>query len=212
VTERAPPTKEPRAAPENVSDQIERWLASDGEKTLGGLIDMFEEKSFALIFILLLGVPALPLPTGGATHVFEIIAVLVALQLVVGHDRIWLPERWRKVELGAGGGRTRFIRGLMKVIRWIERFSRPRLRLLFDHRASNTLFGLLVIAGSLGAFLAPPFTGLDTLPALGVVLLSLGVLLEDFAVVVLALVVGSAGVLLEIVLGRAAVRGVGNLF
>jgi hypothetical protein len=212
VTERAPPTKEPRAAPENVSDQIERWLASDGEKTLGGLIDMFEEKSFALIFILLLGVPALPLPTGGATHVFEIIAVLVALQLVVGHDRIWLPERWRKVELGTGGGRTRFIRGLMKVIRWIERFSRPRLRLLFDHRASNTLFGLLVIAGSLAAFLAPPFTGLDTLPALGVVLLSLGVLLEDFAVVVLALVVGSAGVLLEIVLGRAAVRGVGNLF
>ena len=100
----------------------------------------------------------------------------------------------------------------MKVIRWIERFSRPRLRFLFDHRASNSVFGLLVIAGSLGAFLAPPFTGLDTLPALGVVLLSLGVLLEDFAVVVLALIVGGAGVLLEIVLDRAAVRGVGNLF
>jgi hypothetical protein len=52
------PTIEARPAPEKVSDQIERWLASDGDKTLGGLIDMFEEKSFALIFILLLGVPA----------------------------------------------------------------------------------------------------------------------------------------------------------
>jgi hypothetical protein len=30
--------------------------------------------------------------------------------------------------------------------------------------------------------------------------------------VVLALIVGSAGILLEIVLGKAAVRGVGNLF
>jgi len=100
----------------------------------------------------------------------------------------------------------------MKVIRRIERFSRPRGRFLFDHRASNAVFGLLVIAGSVGAFFAPPFTGLDTLPALGVVLLSLGVLLEDFAVVVLGVSVGSAGVLLEIVLGRAAVRGVGNLF
>jgi hypothetical protein len=49
---------------------------------------------------------------------------------------------------------------------------------------------LLAIAGSLGAFLAPPFTGLDTLPALGVVLLSLGVLLEDFFLVVLAVIVG----------------------
>jgi hypothetical protein len=204
--------KVPRPEPEKVSDEIEGWLASDGDKVLGGLIDVFQEKSFALIFILLLGVPALPLPTGGVTHVFEIIAMIVALQLVAGRDKIWLPRRWCRLELGKGGGRTRFIRGLMKVIRWIERFSRPRLRFLFDHRASNAVFGLLVIAGSLGAFLAPPFTGLDTLPALGVVLLSVGVLLEDFGVVVLALVVGGGGVLLELFLGRAAVRGIGNLF
>jgi hypothetical protein len=212
VPERAPPTDPLHPVPEKVSNQIERWLASDGDKTLGGLIEVFREKSFALIFILLLGPSATPLPTGGATHVFEIIAMLVALQLVAGRDRIWLPERWRKVELGTGGGRTRFIRWLMKVIRWLERFSRPRLRFLFDHRASNTVFGLLVFAGSLGAFLAPPFSGLDTLPSLGVVLLSLGVVLEDFAVVVLALIVGGAGVLLEIVLGKAAVRGIGNRF
>jgi hypothetical protein len=212
VPERASPMTDPFPESETLSDQLERWLASDGDQTLGGLIDVFQEKSFALIFILLLGVPALPLPTGGASHVFEIIAILVALQLVAGRNKIWLPERWRKIELGTGGGRTRFIRGLMKVIRWIERFSRPRLRFLFDHRASNTVFGLLVTAGSLGAFLAAPFTGLDTLPAMGVVLLSLGVLLEDFAVVVLALLVGGAGVLLEIVVGRAAVRGIGNLF
>jgi hypothetical protein len=198
--------RQPRAAPERVSDQIEHWLATEGEKTLGSLIDVFEEKSFALIFILLLGVPALPLPTGGVTHVFEIISILVALQLVAGRDRIWLPERWCKVEVGAGGGRTRFIAGLTKTIRRIERFSRPRLRFLFDHRASNTVFGLLVITGSLGAFLAPPFTGLDTLPALGVVLLSLGVLLEDFAVVVLAVIVGATGILLELILGRAALE------
>src|SRR5436305_14821176 len=212
IATRGIPTIEACPAPEKVSDQIERWLARDGEKTLGGIIDMFQEKSFALIFVLLLGVPALPLPTGGATHVFEIIAMLVALQLVAGRDKIWLPQRWRKVELGTGGGRTRFIKGLMKAIRWIERFSRPRLRLLFDHRASNAVFGLLVIAGSIGAFLAPPFTGLDTLPSLGVVLLSLGVLLEDFALVVVALIVGGAGVLAEIVVGKAAVRGIGHLF
>jgi hypothetical protein len=99
----------------------------------------------------------------------------------------------------------------MRLIRRLERISRPRLRFLFDHRLSNIVFGLLVIGGCLGAFLAPPFTGLDTLPALGVVLLSLGVLLEDFAIVVVALVVGVAGVALEIVLGKAAVKGIGHL-
>jgi hypothetical protein len=74
------------------------------------------------------------------------------------------------------------------------------------------VFGVLVLAGSLAAFLAPPFTGLDTLPSLGVVLLSIAVVLEDLAIVVLAVAVGVAGVALELILGRAAVRGIGNLF
>jgi hypothetical protein len=195
----------------SVSRDLERWLESDGEKTLGSLVALFEEKSFAILFVVLLGVPALPLPTGGATHVFEIIAVLLALQLIAGREHIWLPERWCKLEL-AGPRQRRFVAGLMKFIRWLERFSRPRLTFLFDHRLSNIVFGLLVIAGCAGAFLAPPFTGLDTLPALGVVLLSLGVLLEDFLLVVLGVVVGVAGVFLEIVLGKAAVKGIGSLF
>jgi hypothetical protein len=196
---------------DSVSTELERWLQSDGDKTLGSLVELFEEKSFALLFVLLLGVPALPLPTGGATHVFEIIAVLLALQLIAGREHIWLPERWRGLEL-AGPRQQRFIAGLMKMIRRLERFSRPRLRVLFDHRLSNIVFGVLVIAGCAGAFLAPPFTGLDTLPALGVVLLSLGVLLEDFLVVVVGVAVGAGGVFLEIVLGKAAIKGIGSLF
>jgi hypothetical protein len=35
------------------SDELERWLESDGDKTLGSIIELFEEKSFALLFILL---------------------------------------------------------------------------------------------------------------------------------------------------------------
>jgi hypothetical protein len=193
-----------------VSEQLERWLAGDGEKTLGSLIDTFGEKSFALLFVLLLGVPALPLPTGGATHVFELIAALVALQLIAGREQIWLPRRWCALEL-AGERQQRFIAGLLRLIRRLERLSRPRMRFLFHHRLSGVVFGALVVLGSAGAFFAPPFTGLDTLPALGVVLLSLGVLLEDLLVVIVALLVGAAGVTLELALGRAAVHGVGSL-
>jgi hypothetical protein len=198
-------------SPSPVSHDLERFLNSDGETTLGGLIDVFGRKSFALIFILLLGVPALPLPTGGATHVFEIIAILLAVQLIAGREKIWLPRRWCAIEL-AGQRRQRFIRRLLGFIRRLERLSKPRATVLFDHRASNAVFGLLAAVGSLAAFLAPPFTGLDTLPALGVVLLSLAVLLEDIAIVVAALVVGGAGIALEIFLGRAALHGIGGLF
>jgi hypothetical protein len=197
--------------PTKVSDELGGWLSGAGEKTLGSLIELFEEKSFAILFVLLLGVSALPLPTGGATHVFEIIAVLLALELIAGRTEIWLPQRWRKLEL-AGERQQRFLAALMRLIRWLEGISRPRLRFLFGHRLSTIVFGLLVIGGSVGAFFAPPFTGLDTLPSLGVVLLSLGVLLEDFAIVVVACLLGVAGIALEIVLGDAAIHGLGSLF
>jgi hypothetical protein len=197
--------------PPKASEELDRWLDQEGEKTLGTLIELFEQKSFAFLFVLLLGVSALPLPTGGATHVFEIIAMLLALQLILGRDEIWLPDRWRRLDLG-DGRRRGFIDKLKNMIRRLERFSRPRLTVLFDHRVSNVAFGLTVLGLSAAAFLAPPFTGLDTLPSLGVVVLSLAVVLEDFALVVAGVVIGLLGVAVEIALGSAAVNGLGHLF
>lgn len=196
--------------PPRVSRDVERWLSQDRERTLGGLIERFGPKSFAFVFVLLLGLPALPVPTGGATHVFEIIAILVALQLIAGRDEIWLPRRWRRLDV-AGPRQQRFLTALSSMIRRLERVSTPRLRFLFGHRLSNVVFGTLVVGLSVAAFLAPPFTGLDTLPALGVVLLSLGVLIEDGAIVLVALLAGAAGVVLELFLGTAAIQGLGSL-
>jgi len=203
----AGPSRSDRPA---VSDDLERWLRGGDDPSLGGLVDLFGQKSFALVFVLLLGVPALPLPTGGATHVFELIAMLLALELIAGRRQVWLPQRWARLKMG-GAGRRRFLHGLLRMIRRLERISRPRLRFLFDHRSSNVVFGALALAGSAGAFLAPPFTGLDTLPALGVVLVSLGVLLEEAAIVVLGVAAGAAGVALEIVIGTAALHGLRSL-
>ncbi len=203
-------TKQQPSRPGAVSTELEHWLERGEDTTLGGLIAVFGPRSFAIVFVLLLGVPALPLPTGGATHVFEVIAVLLALQLIVGRQEIWLPERWRRIEL-AGAGQQRFLNGLMRVIRWLERFSRPRLRFVFHRRVTNIVFGLLVVGGSVAAFVAPPFTGLDTLPALGVVLLSLGVLLEDMAIVIGGVIIALVGVVLEVILGAAAIKGISSL-
>lgn len=200
----------PSPAYRKVSDDLERWLQEESNPSLGGLVELFEEKSFAILFVLLLGVSALPLPTGGATHLFEIVAMLLALELIAGRREIWLPKRWSKLDL-AGDKQRRFIARLMGFIRWLERFSRPRLRFAFEQPWSNRLYGLLVLAGSIAAFLAPPFTGLDTLPSLGVVVLSLGVLLQDILLVAVALVIGVIGVTLEVVLGVAAIHGLGDL-
>ena len=169
---------------DSVSTELERWLQSDGEKTLG-------QPRRALRGEELRDPLRAPARRAGAAaadrrrhaRVRDHRGAARRCSSSPGATSIWLPQRWCRLEL-AGERQRRFIAGLMKMIRRLERFSRPRLTFLFDHRLSNIVFGLLVIAGCAGAFLAPPFTGLDTLPALGVVLLSLGVLLEDFLIVV----------------------------
>src|SRR3954465_13917518 len=123
---------------ETLSDQLDAWLRDEQPKTIGSLIDLFEEKSFAVLFVLLLAVPALPLPTGGVTHVFEVIAMLLALELIVGRRKVWLPERWRSREISPAM-RKRFSDGLLPRIRWIERHSHAHLGFLLSHRLSGVV-------------------------------------------------------------------------
>ncbi|HEY6636181.1 MAG TPA: exopolysaccharide biosynthesis protein [Solirubrobacterales bacterium] len=196
---------------QRLSDRLERWFRSPEPKTVGSLIELFGEKSFAVLFLLLLALPALPLPTGGITHLFELIAMVLALELIVGRRTVWLPVGWRRRELGPAAQR-RFSEVLLRRIRWLERHSRPRLVFLLTHRLSGVVFGALVLALSLTAFLAPPFTGLDTLPSLGVVVLSVGVLLEDALLALAGLVIGLVGVAVVIALGRVALHEAGRIF
>jgi hypothetical protein len=205
------PEAEPTADMVRLSDRLEDWFRSRGPKTLGSLTEVFQEKSFAVLFVLLLALSALPLPTGGVTHVFELIAMLLALELIAGRKTVWLPERWKRRELGVTEQQGASER-LLRLIRWLESHSRPRLGFLLTHRLSGVLFGALVFVLTLTAFLAPPFTGLDTLPSLGVVLLSLGVLLDDSLLALVGIVVGAVGALLVVILGKAAYGGVKSLF
>jgi hypothetical protein len=197
--------------PKPVSDELEQWLEGDDPKTLGNLVEVFGERSFAIVFALLMALPALPLPTGGATHVLEVITMLLALQLLAGRTHIWLPRRWRGLDLGTPA-RRKIITALLRRIRWLERFSRPRAAWLFGHLVSRMAFGAVVLLFTLTAFFAPPFSGLDTLPALGVVLLAVGVLLTDVVVALAGVVVGALGMVAAIGFGSLVVKAIRGLF
>ena len=194
-----------------VSDELEQWLESDAPKTIGNLIELFGPRSFALVFVLLMALPALPLPTGGATHLLEVVTMLVALELVVGRRAIWLPARWTQLQL-AGPQRQRLLTVLLRRIRWIEGMSRPRAARLIDLRLVASGLGLLVLGLTLAAFLAPPFSGLDTLPSLGVVVIGVGMLTRDVAWIGAGAAIGAAGVAAAFTLGSLVVDAIQNLF
>jgi len=192
------------------SEQLEAWLRSEKPKTLGALRDAFGEKSFATTILFLMFVPALPLPTGGITHVFEAITVVLAAELVVGRRTIWLPQRWQQRELGAltTGKAVPF---MIRRIRWFEKFSRPRGARLFRLHWFLRLLGVVLIGLAIGAAAAPPFSGLDTLPALGAVAVALAIILEDIVVLGVGLAIGSAGIALILTIGAAIFHFAGNL-
>jgi hypothetical protein len=170
----------------------------------------FAEKSFAVTILLLMAVPALPLPTGGVTHVFEAITVILAAEMVLGRRTIWLPARLARRDLGATVT-DKAIPFIIRRIRQVERISHPRGTQLFEHRVSLRVFGLLFIALAVGAAVAPPFSGLDTLPALGAVAIALSVILEDVVVLVAGIVLGTGGIVLTITVGTALYRAVKSL-
>lgn len=190
-----------------ISDQLEAWAHREGPRTIGSLIDTFGPGSFAVLFVVLLAFPALPLPTGGLSHVFEAAAMLLALELIIGRSEVWIPRRWESKTI-KGVTSPKFVNLLVRRIRWMERFTRPRLRGLLQHPMTSRLFGAAVFGLSLTAFLAPPFSGLDTLPALGVVVMSLGILLGDAVITLTGAGIGAVGVAVVVGLGSVIV----NLF
>jgi hypothetical protein len=198
-------------ADSSFSDQLEAWLRSEQTKTLGALGDVSGEKSFAVTILFLMFVPALPLPTGGITHVFEVITVLLAAQMVLGRRTIWLPERWQRRELGAltTGKAVPF---MIRRIRWFEKFSRPRGERLYRQRWFGRLLGLALMGLAIGSAAAPPFSGLDTLPALGAVAVALSIILEDVVVLGIGLAIGAAGIALILTVGAALLHFLRNLF
>ena len=193
------------------SDQLETWLHSRKPKTIAGLISVSGEKSFALVFLVLMAIPALPIPTGGVTHVFEVIVILLCLELIIGRRTIWLPKRWLHRKLGKTIT-TRGLPYLIRKVRWLEKYSRPRMRGLLAKRLYLRLVGLTVLVLTIGAFIAPPFSGLDTLPSMGAVGIALGLILEDAVIYVLGLTIGIGGIALEIGLGAAVTETITRLF
>lgn len=197
--------------PSTFSAELEQWLRSDGPKTVGELADVFRERGFAVVVLLLMSVPALPLPTGGVTHVFEAITILVGSEMVLGRRTLWLPARLRDRELGPvlTGKAIPFT---VKRVRWFEQRSRRRGAAFFHQRWFTRLLGLLIVALALVAMLAPPFSGLDTLPALGAVVVALSIVLEDTLFFGVGLLVGTGGVVLIVSVGAALARLVRDLF
>lgn len=175
-----------RLPPPPISQALDQLLATDEHITVGEIVDRIDERGFGLL-MLVLGLPMLVpiLPPGASTLVGPLYALL-ALRLIIGMDRPWLPHFVRRKELSPqtlAGLRRRGV----PLIRRLERFSRPRFRVL-----NNPVIVRVAAVNVflMGLVLLSPAPFLNTLPALSVMFIGLGLLNDDGVFLLAGLAVG----------------------
>jgi hypothetical protein len=159
---------------------------------LGDLIDQTADRGYGLL-LMILGLPMLIpfLPPGSSTLVGPLYAAF-AVQMLAGAPRPWIPHRFRGWVLAAGTVSALRRRGL-PVIRAFERLSRPR-GLWVHERIMLRVVGVMVLL--MGLVLLSPLPFMNTLPAIAVMLIGLGLLNRDAVFVVAGLTVGTASLAL----------------
>lgn len=170
-----------------LSVELQRHFLSDDpaapaapkEVTLNEVLEISGERTFGFLFVLLALPSALPIPAPGYSTPFGILLLLLAVQLLMGREQPWLPEKFRK----RGFERSQ-IQGVMrKGIPWLKRIelvARPRLTPVCTSRAGRTVIGLAIALMSISMMIPIPLT--NTLPAMGIFVTGFGLLDDDGAI------------------------------
>lgn len=140
--------------------------------SLGELADAIGDRSFAALMIIFAAPNLIPMPPGAST-VFGIPLLLVAAQLLAGRPRVWLPEMMSRRSID-NATFTMLAAKLGPILRRFEALARPRYWPPF---ATDRLVGFIVFVLSVVLILPIPLG--NWLPALAVVLISLGLAEKD---------------------------------
>lgn len=177
----------------------------DQAVTFENFLETIDERSYGILFAILSLPSAMPLPAPGYSTPFGVMLLVLSLQYVFGRPQPWFPRRVLDMKLKPSGKSSgRFQRGATKFLRLIERFLRPRWTNLYRRSTPRFLFGLGLCLCSISLILPVPLT--NTLPAMGVLLIGLGLLEEDALAGLSGLVVGIAGLCLTVAVLYYSIR------
>ena len=171
---------------------------SDHERlTLGEILDSLDHRAYGFVLLLLAAANFTPGPSmPGFSTLFGLPASAMAVQMVLGWSRPWLPPRLARLSMP----RQRFIATVTKalpVIARLDRVLRPRLtRLatLTGHRWTGAAALLQAL------LLCVPLPFYPMAPAAALVLMSLGMIARDGLMLALGHVAGVAALGLAIVM------------
>ncbi|WP_036484817.1 exopolysaccharide biosynthesis protein [Myxosarcina sp. GI1] len=194
-----------------LSVELNRYFFEEarGEKvSLGDIFALTEERIFGLLFVILALPSALPVPAPGYSIPFGIAMFFLAIQLILGRDRPWLPEKIIKGSMPLTTVQ-KFITKGTPWLRRIEALTTPRLTYICTSPGGKVLIGVAIALMSISMMI--PIPGTNTLPAMGIFVTGLGLFEDDGIISLIGLLVCALGATLSISIFIAIIWGGSSL-
>lgn len=170
-----------------------------GPSTYGQVIDEIDQHGMAVILILFALPSALPVPAAGYSTVLSIPLFIIGFRLLFGYNTLWMPAAWRGKVFRPELFSRKVIDRMLRLIQFVERFTKPRLVALARSRWIRVVLGILIL--TLACSMLLPIPGTNTAPAFGIFLIGFA-LLEDDGVMLL---IGIAASLVALAISLAIV-------
>jgi hypothetical protein len=177
-----------------LGETLARLLQSENTRglSLREITAAVGEKGFGLLLMVLALPSALPIPAPGYSTPFGVVITLVALQMILGRQTVWLPQRLGNMRIKPSLAET-MLRSACRFLHKIERFILPR-QLWLRGRAGQTALGTVVLCMACLMIFPIPLT--NTVPAMVIFLIGIGLAEEDGLLALGAFALGCCAVLL----------------
>lgn len=200
----------PRKLSELIEDTIEEFGKRE-EDTIEfrDIIAAFHERGFGMLLLILASPMALPLPVPPGVNVLMASPLmLLTSQQLYGAKSPWLPETLLKRQIK----REMFEKTMRMILPWIQKIEyMTKARLGFiTHGIFSHLIGLCGLLMALSVCVPLPLT--NSVPSLGIALMSVGVLMRDGLAVITGMVIGLSWITMLIFVGDAGLKFIMNTF
>ncbi|MFQ3224387.1 MAG: hypothetical protein ACI8Z5_000635 [Lentimonas sp.] len=147
----------------------------DGGPSIGELADAVGDKGFGVLLMLLALPSALPIPAPGYSIPFGIAMAIIAAQIFIGRETIWLPKRIMAFRVHPKLA-SKMLRSGAAFLRRIETLIKPRLRWMHSKAGHSVLAVIIFI---MAALMMIPIPGTNTMPAMSIFIIGVSMSEED---------------------------------
>lgn len=167
------------------------------------IVEVFHERGFGMILLILAAPMALPLPVPPGVNIILASPLLfLTIQQAIGKRHPWLPQFVLQKEVK----RSLFQKTMMAILPWIkriERISSARLGFI-THGVFSYIIGISGTIMALSICVPLPLT--NSVPSFGICLMAIGVLMRDGLAVLAGMTIGFIWIALLLILGEAGIR------